>query len=156
MKAIWEALAVTAALACGAAAEEKSADIRHVKPEGLAGNPRYSHVIEVNKGKLVFIAGQMPVDKEGKLVGKGDFRVQAKQTYENLMLALKSVGLNASNVVKLTMFVVDLQKNNPVHREIRAMYFPDGKPNPTATALGVTELALEGQLLEVEAVAVAK
>jgi 2-iminobutanoate/2-iminopropanoate deaminase len=127
-----------------------------LKPDGLFINPRYSQVIEVNKGKLLFIAGQMPVDKEGNLVGKGDFRAQAKQVYDNLMLALKAAGVDRSSVVKLNMYVVDLPTYNPVNREVRAAYFPDNKPNPTATAVGVTALALEGQMIEVEAVAVGK
>ena len=72
------------------------------------------------------------------------------------MLALKSAGLDASSVVKLNMYLVDLPKNNPVNREVRSAYFPDSKPNPTATVVGVTALALEGQMIEVEAVAIQK
>ncbi|MGH9558363.1 MAG: RidA family protein [Bryobacteraceae bacterium] len=144
------------ALTSIASAQSRNTNVRHVKPEGLTDSPRYSQAIEVKGGRIVFFAGQMPVDKEGKLVGRGDFRAQATQAYDNLMLALKAVGMDASNVVKLTMYVTNIPETNAVHREVRARYFKPGVPPPTATLVGVTSLALDGQMIEVSAVAAGK
>ena len=43
----------------------------------------YSHVVEVKGGRTLYIAGQIALDKDGNLVGRGDFRAQVKQVFEN-------------------------------------------------------------------------
>jgi Endoribonuclease L-PSP len=59
-------------------------------PEALfAPTVGYSQVAEVGSGKLVYIAGQVPFDKAGQLIGKDDFLVQAAQVFENLKAASK-------------------------------------------------------------------
>jgi len=128
-----------------------------VKPQGLFDSGRYSHVIEVDKGKLIYIAGQVPADDKGQLIGKGDFKAQAVKTWENVMLALKSVGLDASDVIKINVYVVDLPQNMAGYREARLQFFPQSMPQqPTSTLIGVSSLASEGQLIEVEAIAVTR
>jgi len=139
---------------CAASADEKN--FHFLKPEGLFNNPRYSHVVEVDKGKLIFLAGQMPLDEKGLLVGKGDFKAQATRTWDNVLLALKAEGLDVSDIIKINSFVVDLPANNAAYREARAPYQPQGVPLPASTSVGVTSLAVEGQLIEVEVIAVSR
>lgn len=62
------------ALATGAQAQEAKT---FLKPDGLLNSPGYSQAVEITKGKLVILAGQMPVDDKGQLVGGGDFKAQA-------------------------------------------------------------------------------
>jgi 2-iminobutanoate/2-iminopropanoate deaminase len=126
------------------------------KPDGLFNNPRYSHVVRVDKGKLVYLAGEMPLDEKGQLVGKGDFKAQVVRTWDNILLALKSEGLDMSDVIKINSYVVDLPANNAAYREARAPYMKEGVAQPPATSVGVTALAVEGQLLEVEVIAVSR
>ena len=52
----------------------------------------YSQVVEARGGRTLYVAGQIAVDKEGKLVGPGDFRAQVKQVFENLKARLEEGG----------------------------------------------------------------
>jgi enamine deaminase RidA (YjgF/YER057c/UK114 family) len=131
-------------------------NFRFLKPQGLFNNPRYSHVVEVDKGKMIYLAGQMPLDEKGQLVGRGDFKAQAVRTWENILLALKAEGLDLSDVIKVNSFVVDLPANNAAYREARAPYQRQDGPLPASTTVGVSSLALGGQLLEVEVIAVSR
>ena len=68
-------------------------DIQIVNPDGL-GKPlgQYSHLTRVKAAEFVFIAGQVGVDKDGKLTGDGGFDAQCLQSFANIETALKSVG----------------------------------------------------------------
>jgi enamine deaminase RidA (YjgF/YER057c/UK114 family) len=113
----------------------------------------YSHVVTAT-GRMVFVAGQISVDKNGAVVGAGDLRAQTTQVLENVKAALAAAGATFSDIVKQNTYVVGL---NPdalgVIREVRSQYFPSENP-PASTLVGVTALAMEGLLIEVEVVAV--
>jgi enamine deaminase RidA (YjgF/YER057c/UK114 family) len=64
-----------------------SETMRFVNPPELAAPPGYSNVVEVRAGRLVYIAGQAALDREGKLVGKDDFEAQTEQVFRNLSAA---------------------------------------------------------------------
>jgi enamine deaminase RidA (YjgF/YER057c/UK114 family) len=117
----------------------------------------YSQVAEVGDGKIVFIAGQIALDKSGNLVGKDDFRTQVQQVFENLKAAVEATGGDFHSVVKLNYYcavsVDPLQV--PVLREVRDKYVNTANP-PTSTLVFVPRLARPEWLIEVEAVAVAK
>jgi len=67
------------------------------------------------------------------------------------------VGLDASDVIKINVYVVDLPQNMAGYREARLQFFPQSMAQqPTSTLIGVSSLASEGQLIEVEAVAVTR
>jgi 2-iminobutanoate/2-iminopropanoate deaminase len=126
-------------------------------PKGLLNSPSYSQAIEIDKGKLVILAGQMPVDDKGALVGKGDFKVQLMQVFENIVLALKSAGLDTSDIVKLNYFIVgDLQQNRSAFEDASKRFFKPGTTPPAGTGVGVTGLALEGQMIEIDVTAVSR
>lgn len=151
------ALIVLLTAAAGGFAFAQSKNFHAVKPQGLFDNPRFAHVIQVDKGKLIYLSGQVPVDEKGQLVGKGDFKAQSVKTWENVMLALKSVGLDASDIIKLNAYVVDLPANMTGYRDARLQFFPQSAPHqPASTLIGVSSLAMEGQMIEVEAIAVTR
>jgi len=131
---------------------EQQSPIRFVKSETLPPAVGYSQAAVVNKGRFVYIAGQVAMDTSGKLVGPGDFHAQAKQTFENLKAALAANGATFDNVVKLNSYFVDI-KNAPAFREVRDQYVNVANP-PVSTAVEVRRLVREEWLLEVEAVAV--
>ena len=135
-------------------AAPKGPAVRYVNPPGLAKSPRYSHVAEISRGKLVLISGQVAQDAKGKLVGAGDLGAQTRQVFENLKVALAASGATFKNVVKLTSFIVDMSQLEK-YREIRTEYLKGISEPPTSTTVGVPRLVREGYLLEVEAVAVA-
>jgi enamine deaminase RidA (YjgF/YER057c/UK114 family) len=124
---------------------------RFINPEVLGKPPGYTHVVEATApGRIVYIAGQLGVEKDGKL--SSDFRLQAVQTFENLKHALAAVGGRFEHVVKFNNYLVDL-KYLPVFRQVRDSYLSD-QNRPASTTLAISGLAREGGLLEIEAVAV--
>lgn len=113
----------------------------------------YSHVVTAS-GTMVFISGQIALDKEGKIVGPGDMRAQAAQVFENLKAALSAAGATFADVVKQNTYVVGLNAESiAAVREVRGRYLPDANP-PASTLVGVTALAIDGLLIEIEMVAV--
>jgi enamine deaminase RidA (YjgF/YER057c/UK114 family) len=105
-------------------------------------------------GKLVFIAGQVANDKQGKLVGKDDLKAQATQVFENLKTALAAAGATFNDVVKINWYVKSYKPELlPVLRDVRNLYINKSAP-PASTLIGVASLFQEDYLLEVEAVAV--
>jgi enamine deaminase RidA (YjgF/YER057c/UK114 family) len=113
--------------------------INFVNPPELSSPPGYSHVAEVRGGRLVYISGQVALDAQGKLVGKGDLEAQADQVFRNLGLALASVGCTARNVVKFTVFMRDA-KDLAAYRRARDRFMGDG-PRPASTLVEVSKLA---------------
>ena len=113
----------------------------------------YSHVVSAS-GKMIFVAGQIAVGKGGNVVGAGDLRAQTVQVHENVKAALAAAGATFADVVKQNTYVVNLNADAlPIIREVRGEFFPAENP-PASTLVGVTALALEGLLIEVEVVAV--
>ena len=124
---------------------------RFINPQALGRPPGYTHVVEVTApGRIVYIAGQLGVDRDGKVVG--DFRRQAVQTFENLKTALAAVGAQFQHVVKLNNYLVD-RAHLPTFREVRDSYLAEND-RPASTTIAISGLAREGALIEIEAVAV--
>jgi len=124
---------------------------RFINPPTLGKPPGYTHVVEVTApARIVYIAGQLGVDGEGKVVG--DFRRQAAQTFENLKTALAAVGGQFRHVVKLNNYLVD-RAYLPTFREVRDSYLAEND-RPASTTIAISGLAREGALIEIEAVAV--
>jgi enamine deaminase RidA (YjgF/YER057c/UK114 family) len=75
-------------------------------------------VVEVpGPAKMVFIAGQIALDKDGKVVGEGDMKAQAEQVFKNLEAALAAAGAKFTDVVKMNTYVTDMDKA-PAVREV--------------------------------------
>jgi enamine deaminase RidA (YjgF/YER057c/UK114 family) len=124
---------------------------RFINPPALRKPPGYTHVVEVTApARIVYIAGQLGVDGDDKVVG--DFRRQAVQTFENLKTALAAVGAQFRHVVKFNNYLVD-RVHLPTFREVRDGYLAE-KDRPASTTIAISGLAREGALIEIEAVAV--
>jgi len=80
-----------------------AANLRFSNPKTLAKPPGYSYVVEATgPNRLIFIAGQLGLDMENKLVGApGDFGAQAEKAIDNLKLALADAGATLKDVVKI-------------------------------------------------------
>jgi enamine deaminase RidA (YjgF/YER057c/UK114 family) len=133
-------------------------DVRAVNPPTLMKPSGFSHAYEVTEGKTLYIAGQIAKDTDGQLVGAGDIVAQFRQVCENIRLLLASRGAQMADVVKLTIYVLDvpgykarLKELGPVYRE----YF--GKHFPAMTLVGARDLfdAADGAMLEIEGIAIA-
>lgn len=134
--------------------KDQSAQVRYVNPPGLAVNPRFTQLVEINSARTVLISGQVAYGKDGKVVGKGDIRAQSSQVFENLKLALQAVGASFNDVAKLNTFMVNMPDNLEGYREIRERYLANNQHPPASTTVGVAALVNPDLLLEVEAVVV--
>jgi len=83
---------------------EGAAPARFSSPATMPRPFGYSQVVEVTGGHPVYISGQVPLDADNQVVGVGDFAAQARQAFENVRLALESIGLTFTHVVKIQMF----------------------------------------------------
>lgn len=110
----------------------------------------YSHGIKV--GNTLFIAGQVALDEELRIVGPGDAGAQARQTWKNIQKVVEAAGGKITDVVRVTTYVADLADVQAIH-EVRREFFPDGD-YPVATVVQAAKLGLPGLLLETEALAV--
>jgi reactive intermediate/imine deaminase len=128
------------------------ANVRFINPETMPPARGYSHVAEVSGGRTIYLSGQIALDQDGKLVGEGDMRAQARQVFENLKAGLEAAGVDFSHVVKLNFYVLDATQMQAV-RDVRDQYINTANP-PASTALEVRNFVREGLLLEVDAVAV--
>jgi enamine deaminase RidA (YjgF/YER057c/UK114 family) len=116
----------------------------------------YSHVAEVIKGKLIYIAGQVAIDEHGSLVGKDDFAAQVNQVFRNLTAALDAAGASFHNVIKLNYYCadsVDPATQLPAVRAVRDRLVNTEAP-PASTFVVVRRLVQADWLIEIEAVAV--
>ena len=124
-----------------------------IQPEGV-WKPRGTYPYEqvCKHGKHVYIAGQLPLDADGALVGKDDFAAQTRQVFENIRRCLASVGATFENVVKINVFSTDLDAHIPIYAPIRSEVFDH--QNVPSTYVQVARLALPDASIEIEAVAI--
>ncbi|HEV7407763.1 MAG TPA: RidA family protein [Bradyrhizobium sp.] len=130
--------------------------ITRINPPELGTPPGYSQVVDVSAGRIIFIAGQTAVDRDGNVVGKDNFARQATQVFRNLAIALGAAGCTAANLVKLTVYLTDMD-NLARYREARNSFFASVTP-PAAPAVTLVEVAqLYGAdfMIEIEAIAAA-
>jgi enamine deaminase RidA (YjgF/YER057c/UK114 family) len=132
------------------------ASVTRINPPELGTPPGYSQVVEVSARRIVFIAGQTALDRDGNIVGKNDFAAQAQQVFANLAIALRASGCTPANLVKLTVFLTDMD-NLGNYREARNRFFATVAPPaaPAVTLVEVSKLYGPDFLIEIEAIAAA-
>jgi reactive intermediate/imine deaminase len=116
--------------------------------EGLAA-PISHYCDAVRFGNLLFVSGIPPTDQSGKVVGGEDVAAQARQVFRNMQLVLDAAGASFADILKVTVYLLDVNdraKINPVRKE----FF--GAARPASTLIGVSELAIPGMKVEIEAV----
>ncbi len=119
-----------------------------VVPEKVHSTTGYSHAVRA--GDTIYVSGQVALNHEGHLMGKGDVEQQAVQVFENLKGVLESAGASLEDVVKLTTYATHFSFRHKI-MEVRSRYFTRV---PASTFVVVTSLADPDLLLEVEAIAV--
>jgi enamine deaminase RidA (YjgF/YER057c/UK114 family) len=134
--------------------DDAAVSIRYLNPPKLGTPPGYSQVVDVRAGRIIFISGQTSLDQRGELVGKNDFAAQAAQVFRNLDVALESVDCTAGNLVKLTVFLRDME-NLSAYREARNRFFATTTPPaaPAVTLVEVSRLYGADFMIEIEAMA---
>ena len=101
-------------------------------------------------GQLVFLKGQVALDRNGDLVGVGDMRRQVEQTLENIRTVLASLGGEMGDVISLTQYATDIEAFMACG-DIRQTYFR--APYPVTTTLEVSRLYRPDVMVEITAIA---
>ena len=114
---------------------------------GLSPTAQYRYADVV--GDRLFLAGQVPHDAAGVLVGIGDVRAQTRQCLENLARVVAVQGFQLADVHHLTVYVVGPQDRLSAAWEAVAAWF--GGEVPPATLLGVHLLGYRDQVVEIDA-----
>jgi enamine deaminase RidA (YjgF/YER057c/UK114 family) len=124
-----------------------------INPKDLPTPQTYTQVVVAKGTKLIFVSGQEPEDIHGKLVGRGDLAVQVRQVFDNLSRALAGAGALPKDVARITIYVVNYERDVhlPVIEKARVTLFGDHKP--ADVVVGVAALSPD-YLIEVDAFAV--
>ena len=120
-----------------------------IRVEGLA-EPISHFTDAVRAGGFLYVSGIVAVDGEGRLVGGDDAVAQSRQVFENMRAVLAAGGCGFEDVVKVTLFVTDIEDRpriNPVRQEVF------GDTRPASTLVEVSRLAVPGAKVEIECVA---
>jgi enamine deaminase RidA (YjgF/YER057c/UK114 family) len=128
--------------------------IERLNPAELHATPGYHHVTIAAPGRLVFLAGQCPLDAAGDLVGEGDVLAQTDRVVANTLIALASAGARPSEVVRTVIYVVT-DDNDVLSAVWRRLVDSDLGPAFTtaSTLVGVARLGFRGQLVELDVTA---
>jgi len=135
---------------------ETTPAIVRIDPPELGIPPGYSQIVEVSARRLVFISGQTALDRDGNVAGRNDFQAQAAQVFCNLGIALEASGCTAANLVKMTVFLTDMNHLG-LYREARNRFFASVTPPaaPAVTLVEVSKLYGPDFMIEIEAIAAA-
>jgi enamine deaminase RidA (YjgF/YER057c/UK114 family) len=134
--------------------DAESGSIVRTNPPELGTPPGYSQIVDIAASRIIFISGQTALDQEGNLVGRNDFAAQAAQVFRNLAIALRARGCDATNLVKLTVFLTNME-NLAAYREVRNRFFASVTPPaaPAVTLVEVSKLYGAEFMIEIEAIA---
>jgi enamine deaminase RidA (YjgF/YER057c/UK114 family) len=123
-------------------------------PDGMHLPPGYHHVTVAETTRMVFLAGQCPLDPHGNLVGADDLAAQVDQVLHNIGTALTSAGATPADVVRTVIYIASADRDDlaavwtRLHQSTMAEAFTSA-----STLLGVNQLGYPGQLLEIDVTA---
>jgi enamine deaminase RidA (YjgF/YER057c/UK114 family) len=136
-----------------------------VAPKGMAVPVgQYTHAVKVSAKQLVFVAGQVPIDRDGNVVGVEpsdelknhqtiDLAAQVRQTFANVRAALEAAGSSIKDIVRLDTYVVSSAMNEwrTVGRTIKSEML--GTTHPPGATVFVVGLMIPEALVEISAIA---
>jgi len=132
------------------AKNDEGTDIRSVESTE-APEPVGPYSQAVVAGGMVYCSGQIALDPStGDLVGGGNVEKETKQVLKNLDAVLKEAGVSAKNVVRMTVFLVDLNDFGAVNK-IYADFFSDNSVSPSRSCVQVSALP-KGALVEMDCI----
>jgi enamine deaminase RidA (YjgF/YER057c/UK114 family) len=128
-------------------------DVERINPSELARPSGFSHAVSVTARRMVFLAGQVGMDRDGRVVS-GGVVAQFEQALANLLTALAAAGGQPSDLVSLTIYIVDLADYQAHGKEIGAVWRRlAGTEYPATAGVGVTRLWDPGALVELQGIA---
>jgi enamine deaminase RidA (YjgF/YER057c/UK114 family) len=127
--------------------------LERINPPDLARPSGFAHAVRTTDRTVVHLAGQTAMDRDGRIVD-GDVVVQFEQALGNLLTALRSAGGSPSDLVSLTVYVVDMDDYQAHAREIGAVWRRlVGSDYPAMAGIGVSRLWDREAMVEVQGVA---
>jgi enamine deaminase RidA (YjgF/YER057c/UK114 family) len=127
--------------------------VERINPAQLARPSGFSHAVSVTAGRMVFLAGQIGIGRDGKLVSAG-VAAQFEQALANLLIALAQAGGHPGDLVSLTIYIVDLPDYQAHAKEIGAVWRRlAGTEYPAMAGVGVTRLWDPEALVEIQGIA---
>lgn len=127
-----------------------------IKTKSLPRRGPYSYIVEAKGGRLLYMAGLLAVDEEGRPVGKGDVKAQIRQIVSNIEKVLGDAGGSLTDIVRIGVFTTNLEEFLQLGKW-RSENFPQlwnyEQEAPASTAIGISALATPDYLLEIDAVA---
>ena len=128
-------------------------NVERINPAGLARPSGFSHAVSA-AGAMVFLAGQIGMDQDGKVVG-GGVVPQFEQALGNLLAALAAAGGQPADLVSLTVYLIDVEDYQAHGKQIGAVWRRlAGTGYPAMAGVGVTRLWLPEALVEIQGIAV--
>jgi enamine deaminase RidA (YjgF/YER057c/UK114 family) len=121
-----------------------------VNPNEIHPPPGYSHIAVASGGRLAFVAGQAPIDRDFNVVGGGDLSAQTEQVMENLNHALAALDADWTDVVKATVYTTQPERYDAISEAMAAGM--GGADPPAQVIVGVSGLALREMLIEIDLV----
>jgi enamine deaminase RidA (YjgF/YER057c/UK114 family) len=128
-------------------------NVERINPAELARPSGFSHAVSAT-GWMVFLAGQIGMDRDGKVVS-GGVVPQFEQAFGNLLAALAAAGGHPADLVSLTIYLTDVADYQAHGKEIGAVWRRlAGTDYPAMAGVGVTRLWLPEALVEIQGIAV--
>ena len=129
-------------------------DMERINPSGLARPSGFSHAVSAPAGRLVFLAGQIGMDRDGQ-VAPGGIVAQFEQALSNLLAALAAAGGHPSDLASLTIYLTDVDGYQAHAKEIGAVWRRLASADyPAMAGVGVAKLWLPGAVVEIQGIAV--
>jgi len=129
-------------------------DLERINPAELARPSGFSHAVSVPAGRMVFLAGQIGMDRDGELAA-GGVVPQFQQALSNLLIALAGAGGHPSDLVSVTIYLTDVVDYQARAKEIGAVWRRlAGTEYPAMAGVGVTRLWLPEAAVEIQGIAV--
>ena len=138
----------------GFSQSDKSSIIQYRNPSSVVPVKGYSHSVEIDLGncKMIILSGQIALDKNGNLVGKGNVAEQAEQVFVNIKNIVAASGGTMDDVIKINIYMIDISQAQ-VMRNVRNKFINLVKP-PTSILMQVSKLVRDDILIEIEATAI--
>jgi enamine deaminase RidA (YjgF/YER057c/UK114 family) len=127
--------------------------VERINPDELGRPSGFSHAVSVTERRLVFLAGQIGVDRDGNVVA-GGVVAQFEQALANLLIALVAAGGRPEDLVSVTLYIIDVEDYQAHGKEIGAVWRKlAGTEYPAMAGVGVTRLWVPEALVEIQGVA---
>ncbi|MEU8432845.1 RidA family protein [Streptomyces sp. NPDC029216] len=117
---------------------------------GVPWEESYGYSQGIRAGDTIYISGQVSHDAAGNFVGAGDFEKQVRTSFDNLDKVLAHYRVPRSQIISMKIFTKDLRANFDTAARLHKEYV--GNHRTTDTIVGVSDMSVPEQLVEIEAI----